>query len=66
MGPPRRRVVIPVLGVSQILGWGSTYYLPAVISDHMVLQQGVEAPVWGWADAGEAVTVSFAGQTRGS
>ena len=32
--------------------------LPAVISDHMVLQQGVAAPIWGWADAGEEVRVS--------
>ena len=38
--------------------------LPAVISDHMVLQSGVEAPVWGWADPGEEIAVSFAGQTK--
>jgi sialate O-acetylesterase len=36
--------------------------LPAIFSDHMVLQSGVKAPVWGWADAGEKVTVSIAGQ----
>jgi sialate O-acetylesterase len=36
--------------------------LPAVISDHMVLQAGKPAPVWGWAEPGESVTVSFAGQ----
>lgn len=38
--------------------------LPAVISDHMVLQSGREVAIWGWADAGEAVTVSIAGQTK--
>jgi sialate O-acetylesterase len=32
--------------------------LPAVISDHMVLHQGVSAPIWGWADAGEEVRIS--------
>ncbi len=32
--------------------------LPAVFSSHMVLQQQAAAPVWGWADAGEAVSVS--------
>ncbi|MDR0353010.1 MAG: sialate O-acetylesterase [Opitutaceae bacterium] len=37
--------------------------LPAILSDHMVLQAGVDVPVWGWAGPGEAVTVSFAGQT---
>ena len=30
----------------------------------MVLQQGVAVPVWGVASAGEAVTVTFAGQTH--
>jgi sialate O-acetylesterase len=38
--------------------------LPSIFSDHMVLQREVEAPVWGWADAGEKVSVSFAGQTK--
>ena len=38
--------------------------LPAIFSDHMVLQRGAVAPVWGWADAGETVTVKFAGQSK--
>ena len=38
--------------------------LPAVFSDHMVLQHGVPLPVWGWADAGEKVAVSIAGQSK--
>ena len=29
---PARRLVVPALGVTQILAWGSTYYLPAVIA----------------------------------
>ena len=28
--------------------------LPAVISDHMVLQAGQSVPIWGWAEEGEA------------
>jgi len=36
----------------------------ALFSDHMVLQQGMSVPVWGWADPGEQVTVSIAGQTQ--
>jgi sialate O-acetylesterase len=36
--------------------------LPAIFSDHMVLQQNQEAPVWGWAGRGERVRVSFAGR----
>lgn len=38
--------------------------LPAVLSSGMVLQRDREVPVWGTADAGETVTVTFAGQTR--
>ncbi len=38
--------------------------LPAVISNHMVLQRDAVVPIWGWADPGENVTVAFAGQTR--
>lgn len=38
--------------------------LPAIFSDHMVIQRDAEVPVWGWADAGEKVTVSFAGATK--
>ena len=33
--------------------------LPAVITDHMVIQRGQPVHIWGWADAGEAVSVSF-------
>ena len=36
--------------------------LPAVFSDHMVLEQGIKIPVWGWADAGEKVTVTLCNQ----
>ena len=37
--------------------------LPALISDHMVLQQGVPVRIWGSADPGESVRVEFQGQT---
>lgn len=37
--------------------------LPAVISDHMLLQRDVPVRIWGKADPGEAVTVAFRGQT---
>lgn len=39
-------------------------YMPRVISSKMVLQRGISAPVWGWADEGEEVTVEFAGQAH--
>jgi sialate O-acetylesterase len=31
--------------------------LPAVIGDHMVLQQKTKANLWGWADAGKEVSI---------
>ncbi len=34
--------------------------LPALFSDHMVLQADTPVPVWGWAAPGEEVTVAFA------
>jgi sialate O-acetylesterase len=37
--------------------------LPAIFGDHMVLQQKLANPVWGWDTPGTAVTVSFAGQS---
>jgi sialate O-acetylesterase len=37
--------------------------LPALISDHMVLQQEVKANVWGWAEPGEKVTIKFGDKT---
>lgn len=34
-----------------------------IFSSNMVLQQGQENPIWGWADKGEKITLSFAGKT---
>lgn len=32
--------------------------LPALFSDNMMLQQQIEAPIWGWADKGEKLTIT--------
>ncbi|MBC6992389.1 sialate O-acetylesterase [Hymenobacter sp. BT491] len=37
--------------------------LPRLISDGMILQRDAKVSIWGWAAAGEAVTVKFSGQT---
>ena len=37
--------------------------LPALISDHMVLQQGMPVRIWGSADPGESVKMEFQGQS---
>lgn len=38
--------------------------LPAIFSDHMVLQSGKPVPVWGTADANSEVSVAIAGQKK--
>ena len=38
--------------------------LPALFSDGMILQQKIQAPVWGWAPAGTKVSVQFAAQSK--
>lgn len=37
--------------------------LPALVSDHMLLQREQPVRIYGWADPGESVTVRLAGQT---
>src|SRR5438034_4039235 len=36
--------------------------LPGLFSGNLVLQQGMRVPIWGWADDGEKVTVTFRGK----
>lgn len=38
--------------------------LPALISDYMVLQQQADITLWGWADAGEQVSVQLSWQKK--
>ncbi len=38
--------------------------LPAIFSDHLVLQAEAPVTVWGWASPAEAITVSIADQTQ--
>ncbi len=38
--------------------------LPGAVGDHMVLQRDADIVLWGWADPGERVTATLAGDTR--
>ncbi len=38
--------------------------LPSLFAPHMVVQRELEVPVWGWAEPGEKVAATLAGQTR--
>jgi MFS family permease len=40
LGVPSRNLVISTLGLTQILAWGSTYYLPAVIAQPVSSETG--------------------------
>ncbi len=54
--------LIPLAGVGS--GLGAELKLACLFADHGVLQRDKAVPVWGWAEAGQEVTVSFAGQTK--
>ena len=40
--------------------------LPNILTDHAVLQRDLPIHIWGWADPGESVTVTFRDQQRSS
>lgn len=42
--------------------WKKEFRVAALFSHNMVLQQDVSVPIWGWADDGEKITVTFRGQ----
>jgi sialate O-acetylesterase len=56
------------IGLALVVGLAATsaaaVKLPAIIGDNMVLQSDQPVPIWGWADKGEEVTVTIAGQTQ--
>ncbi len=58
------RLPIPfLLALLPLVPAAADVRLPAVFGDHMVVQQGVPVPVWGWADAGEEVSVTLGNRT---
>src|SRR5512136_1463650 len=64
----RFRVFASVLSALLVLGipiaLSAAVKLPAVIGDHMVVQQEKPVAVWGWAAKAEPVTVRFNGQEK--
>lgn len=41
---------------------GAELRVARIFSDNMVIQQGIDAPIWGWSDPGAVVKVDFAGK----
>ena len=56
----RRIAGLVVLMMSGVASAAIT--LPAMFCDHMVLQRGMEVPVWGTAEANQRVEVEYAGK----
>lgn len=53
-----KKIVILIVSIAVVSKISAQIKLPAFFSDSMVLQQNSNAPVWGWASAGEKVEVS--------
>ncbi len=51
-----------LLGLALTIVANADVRLPALVSDHMLLQRGIPAHIWGWANPGEKVTVSLQSQ----
>ncbi len=60
----RHRLLFPVTLLFLIAYARANVKLPRIISDGMVLQEQMAAPIWGSATPGERVTVEFKGQTK--
>ncbi len=66
MKPNRQKRLLAqtLLALSSAAAAHADVKMPKLFSDDMILQRDLETRIWGWADAGEKVTVNFAGQTR--
>ena len=60
----RLKVITTVFVLASALTAHAEVKLPGFFTDHMVLQRDMDVPIWGWADPGEKISVSFAGQNK--
>jgi sialate O-acetylesterase len=57
------------ISLSTLLVWAGSAagadlpFVHPLFSDHMVLQRGIENPIWGWTKPGAVVTVTLQGKT---
>jgi len=58
------KIICTLLTVLLVSALHADVRLPVIFSDHMVIQRDIEAPVWGWADPDEKVSVTFDGATQ--
>ncbi|MBE0713789.1 MAG: sialate O-acetylesterase, partial [Candidatus Aminicenantes bacterium] len=59
-------VLVAILSLGLVPALSAEIKLPAIIGDHMVVQQDKPVAIWGWAGKNEQVTVRFNGQEKQS
>lgn len=62
----RRAFLVSIAALALLLPrvTGAAIKLPAIFGNHMVLQQNQPDRIWGWAEPGEQLVVTFAEQTH--
>ncbi len=58
-------LIVYLLLFAQTFGY-SEVTLPRIIGSNMVLQRDMQVPIWGWASAGEAVTITLSAEAEGT
>lgn len=58
-----KRIILFIISVLCFYHAFADVKLPALVSDGMVLQRNTKITIWGWADVGEKVSVTFKGKT---
>ncbi len=59
----RKHLLLPLFSALALAAQAEVK-LPAILGDHMVLQQKQANPIWGWDRPGTKVTVTFGPQTK--
>lgn len=59
-----KNILLPLMTLFLSLDTVADVKLPKIFGDNMVLQRNKPITVWGWADAGEKVTIGFKGQSQ--
>lgn len=60
----KNKLLVPIILLALLSNTKADVKLPALFSDNMVLQQGIECAMWGWADPGEEVSVKLHKKTH--
>ncbi|WP_313000842.1 sialate O-acetylesterase [Chryseobacterium gleum] len=59
----KNRILYLLFFLAAICSYDAKVRLPALVSDGMILQRNQDLKIWGYADAGEKITVKFISKT---